>query len=222
MWFKHRMSIAQQLIPIYNTTLCIRTKIYVVRNVVNCLCHKLNDTNRPRGRMSYVSLVVIFSITYNATLTCLSHKTTSIFFLNITTQETCQQTGLSQKSVVTQETYQTLAPAVQTGIGGLCSPARPHSWPAVPPFPHTSVSSRARAEWCAAIDDLETETARKTRYMPGDTIHNLLVTQISQLKDFFQFLTINQIVLFKYDFQLSLKVSDFFPLYSDLQMPFID
>ena len=49
MWFKHSMSIAQQLIPIYNTTVH-KNKTIVALNVVNCFCHKLNDTNRPLGR----------------------------------------------------------------------------------------------------------------------------------------------------------------------------
>ena len=51
MWFKHSTSIAQQLIPIYNTTVH-KNKGYVALNVVNCLCHKSNDTNRPQGWLS--------------------------------------------------------------------------------------------------------------------------------------------------------------------------
>ena len=38
MWFKHSMSIAQQLIPIYNTTVH-KNKTNVALNVVSCLCH---------------------------------------------------------------------------------------------------------------------------------------------------------------------------------------
>ena len=48
MWFKHSMSIAQQLIPICNITVQ-KNKGYIALNVVNCLCHKLNKTNSPRG-----------------------------------------------------------------------------------------------------------------------------------------------------------------------------
>ena len=52
MWFKHSMSmsIVQQLIPIYNTTVHKNKTNYVALNVVNCLCHKLNDTNSPLGQ----------------------------------------------------------------------------------------------------------------------------------------------------------------------------
>ena len=50
MWFKHSMSIAQQLNPIYNTTVH-KNKTNVA--LINCLCHKLNDTNRSLGRPRY-------------------------------------------------------------------------------------------------------------------------------------------------------------------------
>ena len=48
MWFKHSMSITQQLIPIYNITVQ-KNKTNVALNVVNCLCRKLNDTNKLLG-----------------------------------------------------------------------------------------------------------------------------------------------------------------------------
>ena len=48
MWFKHIMSIAQQLIPIYNTDVH-KNNIFVALNVVKLFVPYVNDTNRPRG-----------------------------------------------------------------------------------------------------------------------------------------------------------------------------
>ena len=41
---------SSQLIPIYNTTVHKNKSTNVANNVVNCLYHKLNDTNRPLAR----------------------------------------------------------------------------------------------------------------------------------------------------------------------------
>ena len=49
MWFKHSMSIAQQLTLFYKAPKH-KNKTNVALKVVNCLCYKLNDTNRPLGR----------------------------------------------------------------------------------------------------------------------------------------------------------------------------
>ena len=58
MWFKHSMSIAQQLLPIYNTTV-YKNKTNVALNVVNCLGHKLNDTNRPLVRLNQIQYILL-------------------------------------------------------------------------------------------------------------------------------------------------------------------
>ena len=50
---KHSMSIEQQLIPIYNTTVHKNKTNNGSLNVANCLCHKFNDTNRPVGQGLY-------------------------------------------------------------------------------------------------------------------------------------------------------------------------
>ena len=48
MWFKHSMTIAQQLMPIYNTTVH-KNKSAVALNVA-MFVPKLKDTNMPQGR----------------------------------------------------------------------------------------------------------------------------------------------------------------------------
>ena len=61
MWFKHNMSIAQQMILIYNTTipLCIRTKSDVALDVAKLLMPYVKDTNRPQ---ELIILVICFSV----------------------------------------------------------------------------------------------------------------------------------------------------------------
>ena len=53
MRFKHSMSIAQQLMPIYNTTVH-KNKSAVALNVA-MFVPKLKDTNMPQGRVTGVS-----------------------------------------------------------------------------------------------------------------------------------------------------------------------
>ena len=48
MWFKHSMSIAKQLIPIYNTTVH-KNKSYVALNVAKLFVPYVKDTNMPPG-----------------------------------------------------------------------------------------------------------------------------------------------------------------------------
>ena len=48
MWFKHSMSIAQQLIPVFNTTVHKTKRVLLPLMWLNCLCYKLKDTNRPQ------------------------------------------------------------------------------------------------------------------------------------------------------------------------------
>ena len=48
MWFKHSMSIAQQLMPIYNTTLH-KNKITVALNMANVPAISYKTPNMPQG-----------------------------------------------------------------------------------------------------------------------------------------------------------------------------
>ena len=56
MWFKQSMSIAQQLIPIYNITVH-KTKSYIALNVVKLFVPKVKNTNRPQGQMFDTGIV---------------------------------------------------------------------------------------------------------------------------------------------------------------------
>ena len=54
MWFKHSISIAQQLTPIYNTTVYkIRTRVLLPLMWLNCLCHKLKIPTDHKGGAQY-------------------------------------------------------------------------------------------------------------------------------------------------------------------------
>ena len=53
MWFKHSMSIAPQLIPIYNTTVHKNKRFMLPLMWLNCLCHKLT---KPTGGQEEIIL----------------------------------------------------------------------------------------------------------------------------------------------------------------------
>ena len=91
MWFKHSISVAHQLIPIYSTTVHKNKDLYAL-NVVNCLCHNLTtptsqrqekprrniitDENISVTRPSKPKLLNKFqAITQNITYTCVKRRT---------------------------------------------------------------------------------------------------------------------------------------------------
>ena len=53
MWFKHSMSIAQQLIPIYNTTVHKNKRDYCCP-LFDCLCHKLTTPTGHEGGLLFL------------------------------------------------------------------------------------------------------------------------------------------------------------------------
>ena len=63
MLFLHSMSIAQQLIPIYNTTVH-KNKSYVALNVANVFVPQVKDTNMPQGWLNPDGIAINFLL-YN-------------------------------------------------------------------------------------------------------------------------------------------------------------
>ena len=78
----------QQLIPIYNSV--YKNKTNVVLNEVNCLCHKLNDTNSQLDRTKICFFSVIenrqtLAVTYNYVLVnifCLNTHTIAVLCIS--------------------------------------------------------------------------------------------------------------------------------------------